>query len=238
MSSLSVIVCGTLTPTAVFPAWAGFVGGTLVFLSSNSRRKTGLWAKKNRRPQARRRCLATSSGNDAARAGVRYRTASGRLDVAAALEAGLADIGVDIVLGHIGLAGVAVGRADETLGELVEIHLLHRQEALQIGLLVGGEVDVAGLDEVQRLREQVEAGNRAAGFHQAVFVGHETAGIGVGAAGAEQAVDGLVAEIIALDARDFGCRIRARVDDIVGDAAAVVLDRLDVAVETRLRVQR
>ena len=63
--------------------------------------------------------------------------------VAAALEAGLPCIGVDVILGHVSLAGVAVGWADQASRKLEQIKLLHRQEALEIGLLVGGEGYVA-----------------------------------------------------------------------------------------------
>src|SRR5215218_11102555 len=42
-------------------------------------------------------------------------------------------------------AGVGIRRTRESAGDLVQVELHHRVEPLQIGLLVYGEVEVAGL---------------------------------------------------------------------------------------------
>ena len=68
------------------------------------------------------------------------------------LVAGLgALVRVDVVLGDEQQAGVGLGREDQTAGQLVQVQRQDRQEALQVGLLVDGVVQVAGLDGVQCL---------------------------------------------------------------------------------------
>src|SRR5918992_4127622 len=63
------------------------------------------------------------------------------------LEPGLGgQVWIDVVLGHEQQTGVGLRGRDEPAGQLVHPQGQHRQEALQIGLLVDGEVEVAGLD--------------------------------------------------------------------------------------------
>src|SRR5437899_10024756 len=61
-------------------------------------------------------------------------------------EATLAQVKPDIVFGHVSVAGIAVGRAGQAAWKLVQVHLLDRQGALQISLLIDREGHVRSVD--------------------------------------------------------------------------------------------
>src|SRR5215207_2635722 len=52
-------------------------------------------------------------------------------------------------------ARVRLGRARDSAGDVVQVELHHREEALQVGLLVDGEVYVSGPHKLESLRQEV-----------------------------------------------------------------------------------
>src|SRR6185312_9554735 len=75
------------------------------------------------------RCWPTEQRTGGTACALEFRQSSlFRLVGRAAFEPGLAKVIIDVVLGDISLAGVAVCRTNEASGDLVEEHLLHRQE--------------------------------------------------------------------------------------------------------------
>ena len=69
-------------------------------------------------------------------------------------------VGADVGLGDEGQAGVGLRRDHQATGEVEQVQGQHRQEALQVRLLVDGEVQAARLDPRQRVRGQVEPAGR------------------------------------------------------------------------------
>src|SRR5215471_15066571 len=59
-----------------------------------------------------------------------------------------------------GQAGVGVRRLHQATGQVEQVQVQRGQEALQVGVLVDGEVELAGLDRGQRARGEVEPTGR------------------------------------------------------------------------------
>src|SRR5207244_11822099 len=101
----------------------------------------------------------------------------------ASLESGLrVQVRVEVVLGDEEQASGGLRRLRQSTGQLVQAQLHHREEALQIGLLVNREVKVAAFDQLQGRGQQVVAasvntrGRKVVGLHD---LGHALRAAGV-----------------------------------------------------------
>src|SRR5262249_51111427 len=123
-------------------------------------------------------------------------------------------------------------------GQVEQVQGEHRQEALQVRLLVDGEVQAAALDRLQRYRGQVEAARRDLAL-QAVLLDHLANRLGrTGVHREDPLQGGLVGQQVGVDGgvllRQGGARrLRGEVDVLAGG-----LDRLLGAVDPRLDVGR
>src|SRR5271170_1297929 len=150
-----------------------------------------------------------------------------------ALEpAGAGQVRADVGLGDEAQPGVGVGRGNQPAGQVVHVQVEGRQETLQVGVLVDGEVDRAGLDGAERHRGEVESAGRQAGqARPGQRLGEELGGSGVNR---ERALDALVAEQVGLLRRELNRGRRAggdfahRVAGRLQHGRGTVVARLDV----------
>src|ERR1019366_8289110 len=70
------------------------------------------------------------------------------------------EVRADVGLCHAGQAGVGVRRDAQPAGEVEQVEVEHRKEALQVRLLVDGEVELARLDSGQRAAGGVNPAGR------------------------------------------------------------------------------
>src|SRR5215217_5824518 len=96
-------------------------------------------------------------------------------------------------------AGVRICRTRESSGDLVQVELHHRVEALQIGLLVYREVDVASLYELERLRQEVVTSPLYPLLMETVLLHHLGDALGAAGVHSEHALDVLVALVVRVD---------------------------------------
>src|SRR5918993_1502161 len=134
-------------------------------------------------------------------------------------------------------ARVGLRRPRDPAGDLVQVELHHRQEALQIGLLIDGEVYVALAHELQDLWRQVVAAGLDALFVQAGLLHHLGDTLGAARVHGEHPCDVLVAVVPGLDAATLLRYIGARGDLLDLDVRPRVLYGLPGAVYARLDVE-
>src|SRR5215207_2309784 len=116
----------------------------------------------NRRPKSPRSCVPAPGVSRAVVVSLKFPPPAlrGRLHDLLLLRVPLeARLGLEVAVHRIGgdedQARVRLGRPCDPARDLVQIHLHDREEALQIRLLVDGEVYVPGLHELQDLRQEV-----------------------------------------------------------------------------------
>src|SRR5829696_7095152 len=134
-------------------------------------------------------------------------------------------------------ARVGLRRPRDPAGDLVQVELHHRQEALQIGLLIDGEVYMALAHELQDLRRQVVTAGFDPLFVQAGLLHHLGYALGAARVHGEHPCDVLVAVVPGLDAATFLRYIGARGDLLDLDVRPRVLYGLPGAVYARLDVE-
>src|SRR5215208_5319767 len=109
-------------------------------------------------------------------------------------------------------ARVGPPTARDSSGDVVQVELYHGQEALQVGLLVDGEVYVALAHELQGLWRQVEATGLDALVVQAELLHYLGHALGAPPVDGEHPGHILVAVIPGLDLRPLLRYLRARAD--------------------------
>src|SRR5215203_6131305 len=116
-------------------------------------------------------------------------------------------------------ARVGLRRTRDPAGDLVQVELHHRQEALQIGLLIDGEVYMALAHELQDLRRQIVTAGFDPLFVQAGLLHHLDYTLGAARVHGEHPCDVLVAVVPCLDAatllRYFGVCVDVLVLDVL-----------------------
>src|SRR5215211_173919 len=135
-------------------------------------------------------------------------------------------------------AGVRICRTRESSGDLVQVELHHRVEALHIGLLVYREVDVAGLYELERLRQEIVPAATHPLLVQAVLLHHLGDTLGAAGVHGEHALHVLVALVVRVDPVQLVRNLGASCDLRILDVRTRVLYGLDGAVDARLDVER
>src|SRR5258707_4240517 len=138
------------------------------------------------------------------------------------------------VLRHEREAGVGVRRGHEAAGDVVQVEVEHRYESLQVGILVDGEVQLAGLDRGQGAGGEVEPPVRDLA-RQAVLRQHRAEELGRARIHGECALERLVPEDVGVLRTFFDRgrrpgRDRVHLDPLRGeDRRRAVEPGLDVA---------
>src|SRR5919202_1570122 len=102
------------------------------------------------------------------------------------------------VLGNELQTGVGLRGHHQAAGDLVDVELHHGIEALQVGLLVYGEVDVPALEELERLRQEVVPTAFDPLVVQAVLLHHLGDALCAARVHGEHALDVLVALVVSV----------------------------------------
>src|SRR5215216_1896651 len=142
-----------------------------------------------------------------------------------------------VVLGDELQARVHLAGAGQAAGDLVDVELDDRIEALEVGLLVDREVDLVVLEELERLREGVVSAALDALVAELVLLDHLGDALGRARVDREHPLHVLVADVVPVDARQLLVELGAGGDRLVLDVGARVLDRFDRAVDPRLDVE-
>src|SRR3954471_1723445 len=133
-------------------------------------------------------------------------------------------------------AGVDVGDARQRVRDLVHVQLEHRQEALQVRLLIDREVDLVAGEQLLRDRREVVAAALDALGAQVALLDRLREALGRAGVDGEVALRVRVAGGVGVDHRQLGRQRRAGRDDVRLDAR-VRLERLARAVDPRLDVR-
>src|SRR3954453_1650019 len=134
-------------------------------------------------------------------------------------------------------AGVDVGDARQRVRDLVHVQLEHRQEALQVRLLVDREVDLVAGQQLLGDRREVVAAALESLLGEFVFLDSLGESLRAGGVDGEVAFRVRMAGGVGVDHRQLGRHSRAGRDDVRLDAR-VGLERLAGAVDARLDVRR
>src|SRR5918999_2753610 len=105
-----------------------------------------------------------------------------------------------VVLGDELQTGVHLARAGEPAGDLVDVELHDRIEALEVGLLVDREVDLVVLEQLERLRQRVVPAALHALLAQLVLLDDLRDALGGAGVDREHALHVLVADVVRVDA--------------------------------------
>src|SRR4051795_2921343 len=134
-------------------------------------------------------------------------------------------------------AGVDVGDARQRVRDLVHVQLQHRQEALQVRLLVDREVDLVAGQQLLGDRREVVAAALDALLAQVVLLDRLGEALRAAGVDGEVALRVRMAGRVGVDHRQLGRDGRACRDDVRLDAR-VGLEGLAGAVDARLDVRR
>src|SRR5919206_2975042 len=141
------------------------------------------------------------------------------------------------ILGNELQAGVGLRGHHQATGDLVDEELQHRVEALQLGLLVYGEVDNPSFQELERLRQEVVPAAFDPLVVQAVLLHNLGDALSAARIHGEHALDVLVALVVRVNPVQRVVDRRSGLDLAHLDVRPRLLDALLGAVYSRLDVE-
>src|SRR5260370_16330647 len=97
---------------------------------------------------------------------------------------------------------------------------------------------MTALEKAPGRQKKTEPGYHTPRLSHPIIFQQKPPRIGIRTASREKAGYIFVTKIIALDSRNLSRRIRSGVHDIISDPVPMIFDRLDVAVQARLSIQR
>src|SRR5207248_2565378 len=174
-------------------------------------------------------------GNSSSREGL----SSDRIPLAARASLETAprrEVAADVLTGDEVEARVRVGGRDEMVAVAIKEHLEHREEALQVGLLVDREVEMLVPDRPERGGQQVVPPCADAALVQLVLAHHLGDARRRAGVYGEQSPEVLVRQVGRLDLAALAADVDTGRDDVGPDRLARVADRVERAVDPRLNV--